>query len=32
VKEFVLPDYKGVKKGFARDPTHYMTLEEMHKA
>ena len=23
IKEFVLPDYKGIKKGFVRDPTTY---------
>ncbi len=28
VKEYVLPDYKTVKKGFARDPVNYMTFEE----
>jgi len=28
VREFVLPDYKGVKKGFAREPLNYMTFQE----
>jgi actin-related protein 6 len=28
VKEYVLPDYKTVKKGYARDPANYMTFEE----
>ena len=32
MKEFVLPDYKSIKKGFARDPVNYMTLEEVHQA
>ena len=32
IKEFVLPDYKGIKKGFVRDPTTYLTFEEMQVA
>jgi hypothetical protein len=28
----VLPDYKGIKKGFVRDPTTYLTFEEMQVA
>ncbi|TNV84523.1 hypothetical protein FGO68_gene9447 [Halteria grandinella] len=28
VKEFVLPDYKGVKKGYPRDPVTFLSLEE----
>ena len=32
IKEYVLPDYKGIKKGYARDPVTYMTFEEMQMA
>ena len=32
VKEYVLPDYKTVKKGYARDPVNYMTFEEQQIA
>lgn len=28
VKEFVLPDFKGVKKGYPRDPLTFLSLEE----
>ncbi len=28
VKEYVLPDYKQVSKGYVRDPLSFMTLEE----
>jgi len=32
VKEFVLPDFKVIKKGFVRNPIQYLTHEEHHKA
>ncbi len=32
IKEYVLPDYKGVKKGFSRDPINFMTFAEMQMA
>lgn len=28
LKEFVLPDYKSIKKGFVRDPLTFLTVEE----
>lgn len=28
VKEYVLPDFKSVKKGYARDPLNFMSIEE----
>jgi hypothetical protein len=28
VKEYVLPDSKGVKKGYSRDPLNFLSLEE----
>ncbi len=32
IKEFVLPDYKGIKKGFVRDPVTFLTFEEIQLA